>query len=106
MADDASLERFLAAAAPLRDGRGFDAPRMLQLLDAVRLDGGDALFPPLDAARKVGLVATATPTARNAAIARYALERVAIAMEGRLGPPAGSGRGPSTDAAFERLRRR
>lgn len=94
MADDASLERFLAAAAPLRTGEGFDPVRAFQLLSGAKIVGGTALSLRVEEALGVGVVAIATPSARNAAVARYALERVAIAVEELLqaavpveGPP-------------------
>lgn len=91
MADDAALARFLAAAAPLRARSSFDPVRSFRLLFAAEFDGHGALSVSLDDAREVGIVAVAAATTRNVAIARYALERVAIAVEEHLRVSAASG---------------
>ncbi len=84
MADDASLERFLVAAAALKDGAPLDLRGMFELLRAMREEGDETLAEPLDVAMEAILAALGASEPRSAALACYAFERVTIDVESRL----------------------
>ena len=84
MSDRTTLHVFLLFAQALKASSPFDALRVFALLKRIGADADLPMDGHMNAAMEASVAAIASRESHSVAVARYALERVIIEVEGLL----------------------